>query len=127
MFKLIISKTLIVTLVLNLATLGIPRLVYAELIGTQTLIQAQEREHRLAQIDEMLARAEVRDQFVAMGVDPLDARMRVAALSDSELQHLAQQLDELPAGGSALAIVGAVFVVLLVLELVGVTNIFTRL
>lgn len=36
------------------------------------------------------------------------------------------QVDRLPAGGSALAVIGVVFVVLLILELVGVIDIFKK-
>ena len=50
---------------------------------------------------------------------------RVAALSTEELRQLKLQIDELPAGG-LLAVIGVVFVVLLILELVGVTNIFNN-
>ena len=62
--------------------------------------------------------------MVALGVDPLDAQARVAALTDSELQTLDRQIGELPAGGDVLAVIGVVFIVLLILELVGVINIF---
>ena len=49
-------------------------------------------------------------------------------MPDQELQQLADRLQDLPAGGdSALAVIGVVFLVLLILELVGVTNIFTGL
>lgn len=36
------------------------------------------------------------------------------------------QLEQLPAGGSALAVIGIVFLVLLILDLTGVINIFRR-
>jgi hypothetical protein len=47
----------------------------------------------------------------------------VAALSDIELQQLAETMETDPAGG-VLALMGVIFVVLLVLEVTGVTNIF---
>jgi hypothetical protein len=52
---------------------------------------------------------------------------RVAALSDQELHQLAQSMESDPAGGSdVLVILGAIFVALLLLEFVGVTNFFRR-
>jgi hypothetical protein len=72
-----------------------------------------------------LARADVQAQLTSLGVDPQDARARVAALSPAELAQLNARLDELPAGSSVLGLIGAVFVVLLILELVGVTDVFT--
>ena len=53
--------------------------------------------------------------------------MRLAQLSEQELQAFAAELDQAPAGAGALAVVGVVFVVLLVLELVGVINVFNAI
>ena len=39
-------------------------------------------------------------------------------------RQLAQQIEELPAGAGLIEVVGIVFVVLIVLELVGVTDVF---
>jgi hypothetical protein len=55
------------------------------------------------------------------------AWQRAARLSHGELQLLQEELNELPAGQSALAVVGALFLVLLILEILGVTNVFTQL
>jgi hypothetical protein len=50
----------------------------------------------------------------------------VAALTDEELRKLARQVGDAPAGGSALAVIGVVFLVLLILEAVGVIDIFKK-
>ncbi len=68
----------------------------------------------------------VQEQLIALGVSPEDAMARVAALSAEELQLLAQQMDEMPAGG-ILGVLGVILVVLIVLEVIGVTNVFTKL
>jgi uncharacterized membrane protein (Fun14 family) len=39
---------------------------------------------------------------------------------------LAERMDTLPAGGDALAIIGIVFLVLIILEVVGVIDIFKK-
>jgi len=96
-------------------------------IGTQEYLTAVDREAAIARIDAVLAREEVRAQLEHYGVDPADANERVAALTDEELQTLADDLDGLPAGGEILAIVGIVFLVLLILELVGVIDIFKKI
>jgi len=64
--------------------------------------------------------------MVSLGVDPVQAQARVAAMSPAELNRLSAELDKLPAGG-ILALIGAVFVVLLILEITGVTHIFTNI
>lgn len=71
-------------------------------------------------------RQAVTQRLVELGVAPDLAQQRTAALSQSELRLLDQKLDELPAGAGAIEIIGIVFLVLLILELVGITNIFTK-
>ncbi len=66
--------------------------------------------------------------MVAFGVDPEEARTRVASLSDREIGQIAGQIDRLPAGqGVIVALIGAalfVFLVLLITDLLGLTHVF---
>jgi hypothetical protein len=88
----------------------------------------QERTARIERIHSVLARDSVQSQMVRLGVDPAAAAARIASLSDSELQQLEARMDELPAGANGgLEVLGIVLLVLLVLELVGVTDIFKSL
>jgi len=61
-----------------------------------------------------------------MGVDPSQVDARIASLTDGELRTLAGQMNDLPAGSGALAVIGIVFLVLLILEAVGVIDIFKK-
>jgi len=117
------KKPVVVLLILSL---GLPAVSLAAPIGTDTLVQLDQRGQLLSQIQTQLARDDVRALFLERGVSPVEVDARVAALSTEELQMLSMQLDELPAGGSLLAVVGIVFVVLLILDLTGVTNVFTK-
>jgi hypothetical protein len=99
----------------------------AGVVSTQDLIAAIDREAAMARVDAVLARAEVRDQLERLGVDAVQASERAAALTDQELELLAENLESMPAGGSALGVIGIVFIVLLILELVGVINIFNKI
>jgi hypothetical protein len=100
---------------------------YAGVISTQELITAVDREAAIAKIDAVLARDDVRKELERLGVDPTDASARVASLTDQELELLATDLENLPAGGDLLGVIGVVFLVLLVLELVGVIDIFKKI
>ena len=100
---------------------------YAGVISTEQLIGVIDRDAAIARIDAVLAREEVREELERLGVDAVQATERVAALTDQELQLLAEDLESLPAGGSALAVVGIVFIVILILELVGVIDIFSKM
>ncbi len=126
MRKSFLKRVLVLMLIVNTGMLGMPRLALSAPIGTQTLIQLEERQARIDRVQATLARDDVRAALVELGVNPLDAYERVAALTDQELRLLESEMEDLPAGG-VLAVLGVVLVVLIVLELVGVTNVFTKL
>ena len=108
--------------------LGIQSTANAAIIGTQDYLAAEARAGHLADIEAALTRADVQAQLVALGVDPANAIERAASLSDAELAQVAAEIQNLPAGGDGFfAVVGVVFVVLLILELTGVINIFNRI
>jgi hypothetical protein len=103
---------------LLMVALALPLPAQAALVATDAALERQ----RLAGL---LARAEVQQQLRAYGVEPGEARARVAALTDAEAAQLVSNIDELPAGG--VGIVGAivlVFLVLLVTDILGYTKVF---
>jgi len=105
---------------------GLTAQVSAAVIGTEQALALDARDARLAAVHQALDREDVRQAMIDLGVDPGDAAARVASLSDAELAELEAGIDTLPAGGSILGLIGAVFVVLLILELVGVIDIFNK-
>ena len=119
------KKVVVIMLIFSISLLGVPAVGLAAPIGTDTLVQLDQRGQLLSEIQTQLARDDVRAQFLEQGVSPVEVKARIAALSTEELQVLSTQLDELPAGGSVLAVIGVVFVVLLILDLTGVTNVFS--
>ena len=98
-------------------------LVTTEQVLDQTAA-AGERE-RLAAV---LLRDDVRRQMETLGVDRDEAMARLASLSDAEVRAVAGRIDELPAGQSFIAgvliIAGAVLIGLVILDLLGVTDVF---
>jgi hypothetical protein len=114
----------IITAFLSLSTFSSTQ---AAIVSAGAAVQAESQVILMQNVQAFLARADVQANLEALGVSPAMAEQRVAALSTEELVMLSDRIDEIPAGGDALVIVGIVFVVLLVLELVGVTNFFTRI
>jgi hypothetical protein len=118
-------KAIAILVAANLLTLGLFESAGAGVISTEAAIEIDERTARIERINSVLARDSVQSQMVRLGVQPDVAAARIASLSDSELAELEARMDELPAGAdSALTVLGIVLLVLLVLELVGVTDIF---
>lgn len=103
---------------------GFTQFAFAGAISSEYLADAELRAANIAHIQVLLASDSVAQQFAALGVDADVVQDRLQGLSDQELIALQGQIDEQLAGGGALGLVGAVFVVLMILELVGVTDIF---
>lgn len=100
----------------------------AALVTTDWVIDNSEIEANRALVVAFLAREDVRREIQEMGVNPDEAAARVALMSDAEVRQTAARIDQLPAGqGVAEALIGAVvliFIVLLITDLMGVTDIF---
>ncbi|MGH8251274.1 MAG: PA2779 family protein [Steroidobacteraceae bacterium] len=111
---------------LSLVSLGMQAPAFAAVVGTAEAIAAGQKQDSLETVHAALARDEVRSELTALGVDAAEIEGRLAALSDAELTSLAQHIAAAPAGGDALAVIGAVFLVLLILEITGVIDIFKK-
>jgi hypothetical protein len=125
-----LSKPIALALAAALFVTSLPLgAAHAGLVTTDQLVEqrtaASDRE-RLAGI---LVRDDVRQQMEALGVDRNEAIARLASLSDQEIQQIAGQLDELPAGQNILVgvliVAGAVLLGLVITDLLGLTDVFT--
>lgn len=127
MFFRSMGRAVALPVALAMLLLSIPLgVAQAELVTTDQVIGDATPER--AKVTAFLAREEVQRQLSALGVEPVEAQLRVAGLSDVEVSRLAGRIDTLPAGEGAFgAIVGAalvIFIVLLVTDLMGYTNVF---
>jgi hypothetical protein len=96
----------------------------AAMIGTDQIISSTQSQSDRAHLIESLSRADLADQLRSAGVDPVQLQGRVASLTDGEVAMLNEQLDELPAGGGILGLAVFIFVVLLITDVLGYTEIF---
>jgi hypothetical protein len=63
-------------------------------------------------------------QLEANGVSPADSVLRVNSLSNKEVIQIHQRVNEMPAGAGAAGAVLAVFIVLIITDMMGATDIF---
>ena len=119
------SKVIAIVLSSALVWAGFTTTVAAAVVPTSEALIMERPAERLAAVQARLARSDVQQAMMALGVDPVEAQLRVAALDERELVQLQGHLDELPAGG-ILALIGVVFVILLILVLTGVIDIFKK-
>jgi len=89
----------------------------AAMVGTA---QLQANQLALDFGDIVTKRAWIKEQLVVGGVKVADASLRVAALTDAQVQKIHQRIDKEPAGGNTLVII---FLILVITELLGVTDI----
>lgn len=120
-----LRRACVALLSVALVSMGAQLPAAAGVVSTSEAVAASQGDAR-AVVDAALARAEVQAQLAEMGVDRAAIDGRLAALSPDEMQTLADRIQDAPAGGDFLAVVGVVFVVLIILELVGVIDIFKK-
>lgn len=97
----------------------------AAFVPTEALHQASSvQTDSRAALNQLLAREDVRAQLIAQGVSPDAVATRIAALTDTEARQLAEQFADLPAGGDGLGVVVLVLLVLLLTDLLGITDVF---
>ena len=81
-----------------------------------------------ARLVNFLEREDIVVALQDLGVDPLEAKRRVAGLTDAEAQMALDHLDEMPAGGGVLTTLIVafvlVFLVLLLTDILGFTDVF---
>jgi hypothetical protein len=126
---LAIRKPLAILLVLTFVSLTIVGTrAQAALVGTSQILDQGYQEVDRDRLRAFLDRAEVSTQLEALGVDRDIARARIDSLTNEEVADLVDRLDQLPAGGDGFGtLVGAallVFIILLITDLLGLTDIF---
>ena len=102
--------------------------VLAKMVTAETLLDAGRVSDARAYVQAVFSREDVRAAMAAQGIDGREAMLRTLALSDSEILAIADRMESLPAGGSTgetIIIVSLIiFVVLLVTDIMGYTDIF---
>jgi len=97
---------------------------HAAMVSTDKILKQNLDRERLHML---LDRSEVRKQLEAWGVNSEEAKACVDSLTDQEIAEMTAQIDQMPAGSAVGTLVGAavlVFLVLLITDILGYTDIF---
>lgn len=97
----------------------------ASLVSTGSSIQTEQQLYTKQQVLDKLDTQELKDQLASYGVDAETVKDRVASLTPDEVNELNQKLQEEPAGAGVVGAFVFVFVVLLVTDLLCVTDVFS--
>ncbi|VAW70889.1 hypothetical protein MNBD_GAMMA12-337 [hydrothermal vent metagenome] len=97
---------------------------FSEMVSTQNTITKSEIQQQRVKILKFYERRAVKSALQKHGLSPVEAKARVAKLSDVQIQQLSAKIDKIPAGAGAESIL-VVFLILVILELMGITNLFS--
>ncbi len=120
-FRRLVATLLSTSLVFSGTAYATP----SALIGTeQVAAAAAAGPDSRARLLGALERADLAAALEARGVAVSDVRLRVDALTDAEAAQLMAQIDQAPAGAGVVGVLFAVFIVLLVTDILGLTKVF---
>jgi len=96
----------------------------AAMISNSQLIDQAQQSNEKTTLLQTIRRADVQSQLLSMGVNTADIEKRVDQMTQAEVAQLNQQIDQLPAGSGVLGIVVLIFIVFVITDVIGATDIF---
>ncbi len=122
-------KSIVILVIVAFSTFNIISApVHAAMVNTAEILKQTQNNLGKNRINVFIDRSDVRKQLAAWGVNHEEAKAMVDRLSDQEIEELAARIDQLPAGGSTIGVVLGtalvIFLVLLVTDIMGYTEIF---
>ena len=97
----------------------------AAMIGNGEIINPAQTAISDGKLQQFLDREDARQQLQDWGVSPESLQARINGLTDAELARINQEIDSLNAGGtSILGILLIIFIVFVITDVIGATNIF---
>ena len=102
----------------------------AVMIATESIVDAERSRMIRDRLNTLLTRENIQTSLLSWGINPAEAGARLDSLSDDEILQWADSFAEYPAGGNGgawglfgIAVV-VVFIILLITDLVGITDMF---
>ena len=114
--------TLALSLLLILAPMGQAQ---AAIIANAQLMDQVQLTNDKEVLLQTINRVEVQQQLLDMGVSTADIESRVNQMTQQEIAQLNQQINELPAGSGVLGFILVIFIVFVITDVIGATNIFS--
>lgn len=115
----------ILSMVLSLSLIILPLMsAQAAIVGNAELFGSTEISTDRTVLIEALERDSARQQLAALGISQEQAMERINRMTNQEIAQLNQQLADLPAGGDVLGIIVLIFIVFIITDVIGATDIF---
>lgn len=119
----LLHRFLVLVLSFSLLLLPLTQAQAAIVTNGQLMYEAQQVSDKES-ILQSINRTDVQQQLSEMGVSTAELEDRINQMTGEEIAQLNQQLNELPAGSGVLGIIVLVFIVFVITDVIGATNIF---
>jgi len=116
------KKTL--SLLLSIALLTMTSSAQAAMITNDIVIAQSQQQDARNELVRTVQREDVRQQLLDLGVSPAVVEDRINMMTPEEIAHLNQQIADLPAGGDVLGVLLVIFIVFVITDIIGATDIF---
>ncbi len=117
------NRILTLTLSLLLICAPISQAQAAIIANAQLIDQVQQVNDKDALL-QTINRVDVQEQLLSMGVTAAELENRINQMTQQEIAQLNQQINELPAGGDILGIIVLIFIIFIITDVIGATDIF---
>jgi hypothetical protein len=117
-------RLLTVLLAVSILFVSVQPVVNAAIVSTSEMVATEQTKVDREYLLKSLEREEVRTALTSQGVDLEMAKQRIASMTDEEVKALNQKMEEMPAGGGVVGVVIIIFLVLVITDLVGWTDVF---
>lgn len=96
----------------------------AAMIGNEQIVNQSLSVQTRDSLRQLFEQDTARQQLQAWGVSPDQINTRINSLTDAELTRINQQVGDLNAGGNVLGILLVIFIVFVITDVIGATDIF---
>lgn len=117
------KRTLALILSISMIALSLGQARAAIIDNDQVIQQLQQAIDKDALL-QTINREDVQEQLLSMGVTTKDIESRINQMTQEEIAQLNKQVKELPAGGDVLGIIVLVFIIFVITDVIGATDIF---
>ncbi len=120
----LLKRTLAIVLSISLSSFSLGS-AQAAIVSNQQVIHKAYQLYDKQALLQTINRVDVQQQLLTMGVNSVDIESRINQMTHEEVAQLNQQMAELPAGASAGGIILTVFLVFVITDVIGATDIFS--
>ena len=115
----------VISLLLSISLIMLPMFnAQAAMVANAQVIDRMQQQTDRDAVLQLLQQKEARDYLISMGVQPRDVEQRVNMMTSEELAQLNAQMAELPAGGDILGLLLLLFIIFIITDIIGATDIF---